>query len=187
MSDSTPQTPAAFFHFLVQSFQYPDQTWLTTSYFDLLVSCVQHLNLDINAQLLRQHYDNSNGLEIVQTEYTRLFINAVPTVVAPPYSSVYLDTDAQLYGPSAEWVRQFYQQHGFTLTGEADIPDHLVRELEFLALLTDEGQQQAADLFLKQHFRVWFPRFKERVEANSDNDFYRLLTALVDFFTREEP
>lgn len=188
MSDPTRQTPAAFFHFLTQSFQYPEQSWLTESYFDLFVEIAHNLGLAHNVPMLcRQYCNNAQGLEILQIEYTRLFINAVPSVIAPPYSSVYLDGEGTLFGPSAEEVKRFYQHHGFDLAGSADIPDHLTLELEFLALLIDDQQHAAAEQFLHHHFRIWFPRFQERVLTNTTNPFYTSLISMVDFFTREEP
>lgn len=180
--------PAAFYSFLAQSFRYPDQTWLREPYFDLLENILLNLDLNNDALGLRKSYcDNQEGLEQLQIEYTRLFINATPSVVAPPYSSVYLDQEGNLYGPSAVWVKQFYQQHGFDLAGEGDIPDHLVLELDFLALLIDEHQEDVAEQFLNDHLRKWFPRFKERILNGSSNKFYSTLLTLVDFFTREEP
>lgn len=188
MDLSETRTPAAFYSFLAQSFRYPEQTWLSESYFDLLDGIVQHLDLDKDALALRLSYcANQEGLEQLQIEYTRLFINAAPAVIAPPYSSVYLGQEGDLYGPSAVWVKQFYQREGFDVAGEGDIPDHLSLELEFIALLIDEGKEEAAEQFLKEHFRIWFPLFKKRVLAGSTNKYYSTLLTLVDFFTREEP
>ena len=188
MTNSKLRTPAALYYFLAQSFRYPEQTWLCEPYFDLLNNIVQNLDLENDALGLRQsYYANKEGLEILQIEHTRLFINAHPAVIAPPYSSVYLDQEGNLFGPSAVWVRKFYQQHGFELSGEGDIPDHLVLELDFIALLIDEGQDDEAEQFLNEHFRKWFPFFKERVLNGSTNKFYSTLLTLVDLFTREEP
>jgi TorA maturation chaperone TorD len=188
MTNSKTRTPAALYCFLAQSFRYPEQAWLGEPYFDLLDNIVQNIDLNNDALGFRQSYcDNQEGLEILQIEHTRLFINAYPAVIAPPYSSVYLDLEGNLFGPSAVWVRKFYQQHGFELSGEGDIPDHLVLELDFIALLLDEGLDNEAEQFLSEHFRKWFPLFKERVLSGSTNKFYSTLLALVDFFTREEP
>lgn len=188
MNNSKPKNPGAFYSFLAQSFCYPERVWLDEPYFDLLGSIMQNLGLNNDAHRLRQSYcTNPEGLEILQIEYTRLFINAIPAVVAPPYSSIYLDQEENLYGHSAVWVKQFYQQHGFDLAGEADLPDGLALELEFLALLIDENQNVVAEQFLHEHFRKWFPIFKERVLNGSSNQFYSTLLTLVDFFTREEP
>ncbi len=187
MTNSKSKTPAALYYFLAQSFRYPEQTWLCEPYFDILDSIVKNLELNNNAIGLRKSYcANPEGLEILQIEYTRLFINAPPAVIAPPYSSIYLDQEGNLYGPSAVWVKKFYQQHGFELSGGGDIPDHLVLELDFIALLIDEGQDNEAEQFLNEHFRKWFPLFKERVLNGSTNKFYSTLLTLVDFFTREE-
>jgi len=188
MTTPTSKTPAAFYCFLAQSFRYPEQTWLREPYFDLLDSIVTNLDLNNDALGLRQSYcANQEGLELLQIEYTRLFINSSPAVIAPPYSSVYLDQEGNLYGPSAVWVHKFYHLHGFELSGAGDIPDHLVLELDFLALLIEEGQDDVAEQFLSEHFRKWFPRFKERVLNGSTNKFNSTLLTLVDFFTREEP
>ena len=188
MNNLHSKTPATLYSFLAQSFRYPEQAWLCESYFDLLESIVQNFDIDNDALGLRQSYCvNPVGLEMLQVEYTRLFINATPTVIAPPYSSVYLDQEGNLYGPSAVWVKRFYQQHGFDLAGEGDLPDHLVLELDFLALLLNEGLDDEAEQFLREHFRKWFPLFRERVLSGSTNTFYSTLLSLVDFFTREEP
>ncbi|MDD2542530.1 MAG: molecular chaperone TorD family protein [Desulfuromonadaceae bacterium] len=187
MNNSKTKIPSAFYRFLSQSFRYPEQTWLCEPYFDLLDSLVQYLDGDNDAHRLRQEYcGNRMGLEIMQIEYTRLFINAAPAVIAPPYSSVYLDREGNLYGRSAVWVKQFYHQQGFDVAGEGDIPDNLALELEFLALLMEEQQYEAAEEFLNKHFRMWFPLFKERVLSGSTNEFYSTLLTLVEFFTREE-
>ena len=188
MTNLHSKTPSTLYSFLAHSFRYPEQTWLLEPYFDLLESIVQNFDIDTDASELRQSYcGNPEGLEKLQIEYTRLFINAIPAVIAPPYSSVYLDQEGNLFGPSAVWVRKFYQQNGFELSGEGDIPDHLVLELDFLALLLDEDQDDEAEQFLREHFRKWFPLFRERVLSGSTNTFYSTLLSLVDFFTREEP
>lgn len=188
MKNSQSKTPAAFYKFLAQSFRYPERTWLNEPYFDLFDSIVKNLDLDNDALALRQRYCSSQeGLEQLQIEYTRLFINAAPAVIAPPYSSIYLDQEGNLYGPSAVWVKHYYLREGFDVAGEGDIPDHLALELEFIALLIDEQQEKVAEQFLNEHFRRWFPLFRERVLNGSTNTFYSTLLTLVDFFTREEP
>jgi TorA maturation chaperone TorD len=80
----------------------------------------------------------------------------------------------------------FYHEQGFDLAGEADIPDHIFFELEFLALLAEEGKSDVEERFLAQHFRTWFPKFQARVVQESRHPFYRVLVNLIDFFTREE-
>lgn len=186
MTYSKSRIPAAFYRFLSQSFRYPKHAWLCEPYFDLLNNIVQNLNLGNDTLSLRQTYCNQEGLEILQIEYTRLFIHASPSVIAPPYSSVYLDQEGNLYGPSAVWVKQFYQREGFDVAGEGDLPDHIALELEFLALLIDEHKYDVSEQFLNKHFQIWFPLFKERILNGSSNKFYSTLLTLVDFFTREE-
>jgi TorA maturation chaperone TorD len=188
MNCPQPETPASLYRFLAQSFRYPEQTWLNGPYFDLLGNIKQNLDLDSDATGIHWNCNaKPDGLELLQIEYTRLFINAAPAVIAPPYSSIYLDHEGNLYGQSAVWVKQFYQLHGFDVEGEGDITDHLVLELEFLALLIEEQQGDSAEQFLNEHFRRWFPLFRERVLNGSANQFYSTLLTLVDFFTREEP
>lgn len=189
MAQSTSSNLAEIYRFLAQSLRYPDPGWMQADYFSALDTLLAGLGWDAEAQALRQSLAASaGGLEPLQVEHTRLFVNAVPSVIAPPYGSVYLSADGMLYGPSAEKTKQFYREQGYDLAGEADIPDHLSFELEFLALLAEEGKARAREeeLFLRQHFRPWFPKFQARVLQEGRHPFYGLLVNLIDFFTREE-
>ena len=82
-----------------------------------------------------------SALEMAR-EYTRLFINAFPRVVAPPYGSIYLEKDRIVYGKSTSKVLRFYHETGFTLKEELkDLPDHIAHEMQFMGILADaEGQ-----------------------------------------------
>ncbi|MFA7383527.1 MAG: molecular chaperone TorD family protein [Desulfurivibrionaceae bacterium] len=187
MSQSTSCNMAEIYRFLARSLRYPDSSWLQAEYFSVLDAFLVGLGWDTEAAYLRRSISESvDWLETMQVEYTRLFVNAVPGVLAPPYGSVYLSDDGMLYGPSAEKTKLFYHEQGFDLVGEADIPDHLTFELEFLALLVEEGKSDEEELFLSRHFRPWFPKFQARVVCETHHHFYRVLVNLIDFFTREE-
>jgi len=187
MTQSTSINMAEIYRFLAQSMRYPGSDWMQADYFSVLDTFLVELGWDAEAQLLRQSIsENTDWLEPLQVEHTRLFVNAIPAVVAPPYGSVYLSADGMLYGPSAEKAKAFYREQGFDLAGEADIPDHIVFELEFLALLAEEGKSREEELFLQKHFRPWFPSFQARVLQEVRHPFYRVLVNLIDFFTREE-
>ncbi|MDG4476832.1 TorD/DmsD family molecular chaperone [Thiovibrio frasassiensis] len=178
---------AEIYRFLAQSMRYPTSDWMQADYFSILDAFLAELGWDDEAQALRQSIsDKTDWLEPIQVEHTRLFVNAIPKVVAPPYGSVYLSDDGMLYGPSAEKAKAFYREQGFELVGESDIPDHINFELEFLALLAEEGKTQEEELFLQKHFRPWFPSFRARVLAEVRHPYYRVLVNLIDFFIREE-
>lgn len=178
--------PAQFFHFFAAAMDYPNERRLTPDHWNFL----RRLLEDISGS------EETSGLpgfdaiiatpEILQIEYTRLFINAAPGVVAPPYGSVYLDADGMLYGRSAEKVRWFYRQSGYDLACESDIPDHLLHELRFLALLLENGREAEAEFFLVQYFRPWFAKFHTRVLEDAGHPYYRVLVQLIHLFTREE-
>ena len=187
MNQATSIRMAEIYRFLAHSLHYPSPDWMQADYFAMLDTFLAELGRDGEAQTLRQTLSESTDwLEPLQVEHTRLFVNAIPAVVAPPYGSVYLSADGMLYGPSAEKTKAFYHEQGFDLTGEADIPDHISFELEFLALLAEEGKNEAEEQFLAHHFRPWFPKFQARVLQEGRHPFYGVLVNLIDFFTREE-
>ncbi len=187
MTQSTSISMAEIYRFLAQSMRYPSSEWMQDDYFSVLETFLTELGWETEAQSLRQSISkDADRLEPLQVEHTRLFVNAIPSVIAPPYGSVYLSADGMLYGPSAEKAKAFYREQGFDLAGEADIPDHITFELEFLALLAEEGKEKEEELFLQKHFRPWFPKFQARVLQEGRHPFYGVLVNLIDFFTREE-
>ena len=112
-----------------------------------------------------------DGLQSLQGEYVRLFINALPEVPCPPYGSFYLE--GALMGESTVRVRNLYLSYGFQTD---EMADHIAVELEFLALLatlSESGDALGDYDFLLDHLRSWTPEFFDRVEENDEIGFYK--------------
>jgi len=185
MNTTTPVI-SDIFRFLAQSMRYPDKQWFNNDYWAALLNLLDNLHWqEEKEELIRCKERAEDFLEEVQIEHTRLFINAIPHVVAAPYASVHYKGDGTLYGVITEQTKKFYREKGFALANDNDLPDHIVYELEFLALLAKEdpaGQQE----FLDTLFTPWFQIFKSKVLEEAHHPFYRVVVNLIDFFTREE-
>ncbi len=127
---------------------------------------------------------SSDPIEELQIEYTRLFINGFPHVVAPPYASVYMDQSLQ--GGFALKTLNFYRAKGFLMEESADLPDSLIHELEFLSLLAEEADFEGEEEFLNTLFRPWYKQFCPRVAQETRHPYYRMVVTLIDSFTKEE-
>jgi len=121
-------------------------------------------------------------------EHTRLFVGP-GKAVAPPYGSVYHDGGV-LMGESTMDVLRRYSEAGLTFTPDrGELPDHVVAELSFLAVLAEEegvawsaGDEAAArawldrrGAFLWDHLAAWAPELSQRMLAATDEPFYRAL------------
>lgn len=175
---------ADMYRFLSLSMQYPHASWFTDEYLSTLYILLGELGWHEDVAVLRHLFEaDGNRIEPLQIEHTRLFINAVPHVVAPPYGSVYLSPEGTVYGASTVETKAFYHKHGFALASESEIPDYLVCELEFLATLVDRDQIEEEKKFLQTLFRPWFEIFRDKVLEESQHPFYAVLVKLIDFFT----
>ncbi|MEW6487010.1 MAG: molecular chaperone TorD family protein [Thermodesulfobacteriota bacterium] len=116
--------------------------------------------------------------EDLRVEHARLFLGPFE-VAAPPYGSVYRDGPKVLMGPSTLAVQRAYREAGLTLASDFhEVPDHVAAELEFAAYLLAGGagdESAAAEAFLREHLLPWAPAFCDRVEAESQSDFYTAL------------
>lgn len=130
-------------------------------------------------------------------EYTRLFINAFPHVVAPPYGSVYMEKDGLVFGKFTAEVLRFYHETGFTLKEDLhDLPDHIAHELEFMGILTSQEAQASGTEkvkleetqmnFLSRFLLPWVPSFCQKVLEQSRSDFYRILAEMTREFIQIE-
>jgi len=132
-------------------------------------------------------------LELLQGEYTRLFINGFPHTPCPPYESIYRN-DNRLLGPAAEQVSVFYERWG--LACERQLPDHVAVELEFMhALLVAQsaarGPQvddltKVAATFWTRHLGRWAARFANDVLDHASHPFYRALAPMLSEFITTE-
>lgn len=173
------------FRFCAQSLRYPESGWFTNQYLESVDLLLEALGANQEREAIRFEFSRANDpLEQLQIEYTRLFINGVPHVVAPPYGSVYLDRSLQ--GPHTEKTRNFYRQYGYDLAEPGELPDHIVHQLEFLALLTARGEESARVDFLKTIFFPWFSIFATRVRQESNHPFYSVIVQLIDYLTKED-
>jgi TorA maturation chaperone TorD len=130
-------------------------------------------------------------------EYTRLFINAFPHVIAPPYGSIYLEEDGLVYGNSTSEVLRIYHESGFKLKEDLkDLPDHITHELEFMGILAG-GESQALGNekikleeiqmnFLSRFILPWVPTFCQKVAEHSCYPFYHYLGNLTKEFINFE-
>lgn len=125
-------------------------------------------------------------------DHSRLFVG--PThVLAPPWSSVYLD-DGRLSGPTAQRVAQLFRQHGLQVPKPGQEPaDHISYELEFVGELSRRIQAsiQAGDCeaargtaktlreFCDDSLLPWLEPFLGRVEEHAETDYYRGLAKIT--------
>jgi len=141
------------------------------------------------------------ALQALQVEYTRLFINAVPHVPAPPYASAYFG-QGMLMNEPAETALQAYRRAELDLAEDfGDLPDHLAAELEFLSRLEEqtieaqekgetERAQNWADQkedFLSRQLKPWLPEFGRRVEEAARMSFYPELVKLAKLVLEKSP
>jgi TorA maturation chaperone TorD len=165
--------------------QYPDPEWMNDDFFHVFYNILGSLGAIEEGREIRNTLEQSSDpIEELQVEYTRLFINGVPHVIAPPYASVYMDKALQ--GSFALKTLAFYREKGFTMEENADLPDHLIHELEFLSLLAQEDDFTGEEEFLCKLFRPWYKQFCPRVAQETHHPYYRMVVTLIDSFTKEE-
>ncbi len=178
-------TMADIYRYLAQSLKYPELSWFDEKYCDMFFQIAAELDLSQEVEEVRSLLKKENWLEDIQVEYTRLFLNAVPHVIAPPYGSVFLSENASLYDESTEIVKNFYRRKGFELAYENEPPDYLIYELEFMALLVD-SDSEGFEEFLNDLFRPWFGSFMDKVVSESLHPYFVLAVKVIDFFTKDE-
>ena len=109
---------------------------------------------------------------LLENEYVRLFVNALPEVPCAPYGSVYLE--GTLMGASTMRVAEMYRKYGLN---PDELPDHISVESEFLAWLSGE-MKHSPDArhdfdFLIGHFQEWVIPFLVLVEQHDQLGWYR--------------
>lgn len=108
----------------------------------------------------------------IEFDFNRLFVgpNSLP---APPFASVYIDSEPQIMSPSTIRIRQIYRMLSLTSPWEGSLPDdHLSLELDasihFKTALNTNDSTELRELwryFLVDHLGVWIPQFVNRVLA----------------------
>ena len=176
---------ATFYRFCAQSVQYPQQEWFSENYLMSLYGLLDALGGKEEKEILQAEFNKSRDfLEDLQVEYTRLFINGVPHVAAPPYGSVYLEKT--LRGSYSDKLLSFYRSLGYNLTEHADLPDSLIHQLEFLSFLAEDQNRAGEEEFLARFFLPWYSSFASRVKEEAQHPFYPIIISLIDFFTKED-
>ena len=111
-------------------------------------------------------------------DFAAIYLNH--TLRASPLESVWLDEEQLvLQGPTFA-VREFYKKFHMQVANWRLRPDdHLVNELEFVALMLHRQEYGAALGFLQQHLLQWLPLFAERVSQRSESAFYATLAQMT--------
>ena len=186
-SDIQTQPLADVYVFLALTMRYPDTSFLAEDFLDVFEELLDSFDMLSEQEEIRTcRQQDSNLVDTLQVEYTRLFINAIPHIVVPPYGSFYLDGDHTLQGKSTRRARDFYRQYGYDIADTSEPADHIRFELEFLAALTRDNELEAEEQFLKTIFRPWFSSFYKRVLDDKGHPFYQVSLKLIDIFTKEE-
>jgi len=189
----------AIYQALIKGLAYPSEEFMAQAWLAALAKVLKIVGLA--AGELAAALQALNGdLQALQVEHTRLFINGVPHVLAPPYASVYKD-GGQLMGQPAEHALRAYREAGLMVSATAHaLPDHLAVELEFMVHLGREtldadGLGDAAQLelmrqrstrFLDECLLPWVALWRQRVEESARLAFYPALARIVEAWLKTD-
>jgi TorA maturation chaperone TorD len=136
----------------------------------------------------------ANLLVELKDVYVKLFLGP-GKLMAPPWESVYLNSDGLTFGPQTIDVRKFYARHGLEINNIHHEPDdHIAYELEFYARLCEKMQAALMERdrercvylsgemkrFLDEHLMRWIHLFKENVVNNDPIGFYSWVVSMAN-------
>ena len=184
---SVSSTLADMLGFLALLMRYPEKSYFDDEFLDTLEHLLAQLDLEPLRQKICTWRSSVDDLLFdVQVEYTRLFINGAPHVIAPPYGSVYLESEGALQGKSTETTRDYYRRYGFDIVNTAEPADHISLELEFLSCLYRQQEITAAETFVRTLFLPWFERFYQHLMAELRHPLYAVSIQLISLFVQED-
>jgi len=165
--------PAPAYHFLSLCLLYPQTDWLLH-----LQEAAAATNLPWPAELVT--LAESESLETLQIEHTRLFVNSAEGISCPPYEAAYVD--GHLLTATTAAVADAYARWG--LEHSLEMADFLPVELQFVAYLSELAArsplpqdraaiEEARRRFESEHLRPWLPRFAADLQQHARLAFYR--------------
>ena len=106
----------------------------------------------------------------VEFAFNKLFVGP-QAVLAPPFASVYLESEPHVMGETTLMVRRLYQTVGLVSPWQGQIPDdHISLELDACLYmrsgLLKSGSEQLGDIysyFLNAHMARWIPAFLAKI------------------------
>jgi TorA maturation chaperone TorD len=181
-------------HLLAQSFSYPN-IYLADSLKRLVGNlCIESWDSDSQGQPLLPIAPfirvlatlDQRQIELLQQEHMRLFGGDRSPGLCPPYAWAYRpDVSAETL---AENAQRIYAAWGWDVVW--DRATHLETELEFLAFLYRQTDNEAAQLvrenFFSQHALIWLLRFAADVVIAAQFEFYRTAAQLLTAFVTME-
>ncbi|WP_041463945.1 TorD/DmsD family molecular chaperone [Pelodictyon luteolum] len=170
-----PRQQALTYRFFSRSFAYPNEAFIKE-----LKTSLEELKdaPDVFGEMLAAFA--CEGIEAMQGEYTRLFLNGYPTTPCVPYESVY--REKRMLGDASIGVQAAYSE--WEMTVAPGLIDHIATEFEFLAFLSSaesmggtlaEDARKASETFMKEHLCRWMPRLAADLDKAATMEPYRLL------------
>ncbi len=118
-------------------------------------------------------------LDKTNSDFMRLFIGP-DKLLAAPWGSVYLDEDRLLFNEDTLKVRKFYERYGMMTKKKYSEPDdHIGLELEFLAHLAEQGNDEAMAGFAREFMLPWILRWNDDVRKYARTGYYRGLAGMA--------
>lgn len=156
----------------------------TEQYDQSLVPIIRNMKSEVS--------NYTSNFDTILIDYAKLFIGPF-RVLAPPYSSIYLENKWEVMGSSTKVVENYYHQAGLQITNRHEPPDHLCLQLEYLYYLNYQlANANNQDLlafqtdFYEKIFVVWIPQFTKMLRENATTDFYRNLGLFTELFVEKE-
>lgn len=124
--------------------------------------------------LCDERTDDVHGLA---REYQRLFIGPAH-FEAPPWGSVYLDSEQVILGDSLVVLRKWMKWNGIAINdGLVEPEDQIGKMLVLLGWLATE-KPELVEEFLADHLMPWAPRYFDLMESDAKHPFYRGIAQL---------
>ncbi len=167
-----------------------------------LVQVFETLESEAGAHIVLAHKEIKELGEIsdLKVDYAQLFVGPY-CVLAPPYGSVYLESERRVMGNSTMDVQKRYAEAGLSIAEFfKDNPDHIQAELEFMYFLIfkeieaiQEGSLETVcgflfkqRSFLQDHLSIWFKDFAQKIVKHSQNNFYQAIAMATLTFINED-
>ncbi len=170
-----PAVHSKISYLLSRIFSYPEQDPVRAGLTQALAGLAADMDLDAAPS-------TDITWDLARVEYTRLFVNAVGGVPAPPYASVYRSGARILMQQGLDEAIGYYRQAGVEPDSGPEPADHISVELAFVARLLETGNRKLLKDFLRDHLLKWYPVFFERLLAAQPHPYYETAARLTRLF-----